>query len=87
MSKLVGRTIMSRMATVCGCPVRGLPLYVNALAPYPVLFFKTLNDETGIVNLVAWNKVMEKHRREIMIATVLGRKTSARARCTPHNCR
>ena len=34
--------------------------------------FITLEDETGIVNLVVWNKVMEKFRREIMTATVLG---------------
>lgn len=34
--------------------------------------FITLEDETGITNLVVWNKVMEKHRREIMTATVLG---------------
>ncbi|MDG4717819.1 MULTISPECIES: error-prone DNA polymerase [Thalassospira] len=34
--------------------------------------FITLEDETGITNLVVWNKVMEKYRREIMTATVLG---------------
>lgn len=34
--------------------------------------FITLEDETGIANLVVWNKVMEKFRREIMTATVLG---------------
>ncbi|MBV16114.1 MAG: error-prone DNA polymerase [Thalassospira sp.] len=34
--------------------------------------FITLEDEAGIVNLVVWSKVMEKFRREIMTATVLG---------------
>lgn len=34
--------------------------------------FITLEDETGITNLVVWSKVMEKHRREVMTATVLG---------------
>ncbi|MEQ9348144.1 MAG: error-prone DNA polymerase [Thalassospira sp.] len=34
--------------------------------------FITLEDETGITNLVVWSKVMEKYRREIMTATVLG---------------
>jgi len=34
--------------------------------------FITLEDETGITNLVVWNKVMEKYRREVMTATVMG---------------
>ena len=34
--------------------------------------FITLEDETGITNLVVWSKVMEQHRREVMTATVLG---------------
>ena len=34
--------------------------------------FITLEDETGIANLVVWSKVMEQHRREIMTATLLG---------------
>lgn len=34
--------------------------------------FITLEDETGIANLVVWNKMMEKYRREVMTATVLG---------------
>ncbi|WP_417834668.1 error-prone DNA polymerase [Thalassospira xiamenensis] len=34
--------------------------------------FITLEDETGITNLVVWSKVMEQFRREVMTATVLG---------------
>ena len=34
--------------------------------------FITLEDETGVANLVVWSKVMEKYRREVMTATVLG---------------
>ncbi|MEQ5778424.1 error-prone DNA polymerase [Thalassospira sp. NFXS8] len=36
------------------------------------IVFITLEDETGVSNLVVWSKVMEEFRREIMTATMLG---------------
>ena len=36
------------------------------------IVFITLEDETGVTNLVVWSKVMDEFRREIMTATLLG---------------
>ncbi|MFV3131880.1 error-prone DNA polymerase [Niveispirillum sp. KHB5.9] len=36
------------------------------------VIFVTLEDETGIANLVVWNSVMERFRRTLMTATLMG---------------
>ena len=44
------------------------------------VIFITLEDETGIVNVVVWPKVFEKNRRTVMTAQFLAGARQDRAR-------
>ena len=36
------------------------------------MFFVTLEDETGNINVIIWNNVLEKQRRELLQSRLLG---------------
>lgn len=53
------------------CSVAGLVLIRQRPGSAKGVMFITLEDETGIANLVLWPKVFEAHRRVILRATML----------------
>ena len=44
------------------------------------VMFITMEDETGVANLVVWEQVYEKHRRTVLTASMLGVAAASSAR-------
>ena len=54
------------------CKVAGLVLVRQKPGSAKNVTFITLEDETGIANLVVWEQVYEKHRRTVLTSSMLG---------------
>jgi len=56
-----------------GCNIRTAGLVISRQRPGTAtgVVFVTLEDETGLINLVVWNRIMTKYRREILGARLL----------------
>ena len=54
------------------CRVAGLVLVRQRPGSAKNVTFITLEDETGVANLVVWEQVYEKHRRTVLTASMLG---------------
>jgi len=54
------------------CKVAGLVLVRQRPGSAKNVTFITLEDETGVANLVVWEQVYEKHRRTVLTASMLG---------------
>jgi error-prone DNA polymerase len=54
------------------CKVAGLVLVRQKPGSAKNVTFITLEDETGVANLVVWEQVYEKHRRTVLTASMLG---------------
>jgi error-prone DNA polymerase len=54
------------------CRVAGLVLVRQRPGSAKNVTFITLEDETGVANLVVWEQVYEKHRRIVLTASMLG---------------
>jgi error-prone DNA polymerase len=54
------------------CKVAGLVLVRQKPGSAKNVTFITLEDETGVANLVVWEQVYEKHRRTVLTSSMLG---------------
>lgn len=54
------------------CRVAGLVLVRQRPGSAKNVTFITLEDETGVANLVVWEQVYEKHRRTVLTSSMLG---------------
>ena len=54
------------------CKVAGLVLVRQKPGSAKNVTFITLEDETGVANLVVWEAVYEKHRRTVLTCSMLG---------------
>jgi error-prone DNA polymerase len=54
------------------CKVAGLVLVRQKPGSAKNVTFITLEDETGVANLVVWEAVYEKHRRTVLTSSMLG---------------
>ena len=54
------------------CKVAGLVLVRQKPGSAKNVTFITLEDETGVANLVVWEQVYEKHRRTVLTCSMLG---------------
>jgi error-prone DNA polymerase len=54
------------------CRVAGLVLVRQRPGSAKNVTFITLEDETGVANLVVWEQIYEKHRRMVLTSSMLG---------------
>jgi error-prone DNA polymerase len=74
---LMGAKYMTCAAASAGrdfqsCRVAGLVLVRQRPGSAKNVTFITLEDETGVANLVVWEQVYEKHRRTVLTSSMLG---------------
>ena len=68
------RTAEELRALGDGQPARAAGLVINRQRPGTAsgVIFMTLEDETGHINVIVWNRIAERQRRETLGARLLG---------------